>query len=72
MTLIANQAREANDVSLCQEILQDVFRTDLRPLLREARIRNGGAIEPITFYREANIRTSLIAERGSETIATGL
>jgi len=75
--LIVNQdvlekAREANEVSLCQELMQDAFRTDLRPLLREARLRYGGALEPISFYREAGVREKLIAERGAETIATGL
>ncbi|MCL4131185.1 UNVERIFIED_CONTAM: hypothetical protein GTU68_043432 [Idotea baltica] len=65
-------AQAENDVSLCQEILQKAYRTDVRPLVAEARLRSGGAIEPIAFYRETNIRASLIAERGSETIATGL
>lgn len=66
------EARERNDVTSCQELLQDAYRTDLRPLLREARLRHGGAIEPIQFYRSANVREHLIAERGSQTIATGL
>lgn len=66
------EARESNDVTFCQELLQDAYRTDLRPLLREIRLRTGGAIEPIQFYREAKVREHLIAERGSETIATGL
>ena len=66
------QARESNDVALCQEIMQAAYRTDLRPLLQEARLRNGGAIEPMSFYRYANIREQLIAKRGNKSIATGL
>lgn len=66
------EAREANDVALCQEIMQASYRTDLRPLLQEARLRNGGAIEPISFFRNAKIREQLTAERGSNSIATGL
>ncbi len=66
------QARDINDVVLCQDIMQAAFRTDLRPLLQEARLRNGGAIEPISFYRQANIREQLIAKRGNNSIATGL
>lgn len=61
-----------NDVSLSQEILQDAYRTDLRPLLREARIRSGAAIEPIEAYRTIGVRKELIATRGLTTVATGL
>ncbi|MDJ1495682.1 sugar isomerase [Cytophagaceae bacterium DM2B3-1] len=61
-----------NDVSVGQEILQDAFRTDVRPLLQEARLRSGGVIEPIKAYRYLNIRQQLIKERGSVTVATGL
>lgn len=64
--------RQSNDVSKAQEILQDAYRTDLRPLLREARRRAGGAIHPLELYRSAHIRKQLIAERGLKTVATGL
>ncbi len=64
--------RGQNEVVLTQELLQDAYRTDLRPLVREARRRSGGALDPIHCYRKAEIRKSLIAERGWETIATGL
>ena len=65
-------AQEANDVSLCQEILQDAYRTDVRPLIREARLKIGGAINPIDAYRKLEVRGQLINERGKNTIATGL
>ena len=65
-------AQEANDVSLCQEILQDAYRTDVRPLIREARLKTGGAINPIDAYRKLEVRGQLINERGKNTIATGL
>lgn len=61
-----------NDVSVSQEILQDAFRTDVRPLLQEARLRSGGVIDPLKAYRYLNIRQQLIKERGSITVATGL
>ncbi len=66
------QARNANDVTQAQEILQNSYRSDLRPLLREARKRAGGAIDPIGAYRKAGVREKLIAERGLKTVATGL
>lgn len=66
------EARESNDPVTAQEILQDAFQTDVRPLLREARIRSGAAADPIGLFRELNVRKELINERGSDTIATGL
>lgn len=65
-------AQMNNDVSRCQEILQHAYRTDLRPLLREARLRSGAALEPIEAYRDLEVRKALIAKRGLKTIATGL
>jgi L-rhamnose isomerase/sugar isomerase len=66
------EAQEANDVVRCQEILQAAYRTDLRPLVAEARIRNGGALEPLELFRSEAIRTSLIKKRGEKSVATGL
>ena len=65
-------AQNENDVALCQEILQHAFRTDVRPLVAEARLRAGGALNPLAFFRNQKMRESLIAERGRLTVATGL
>lgn len=65
-------AQEANDVTLCQEIIQGAYRTDVRPLVRQARLQAGGVINPIDAYRKLDVRGQLIKERGSNTIATGL
>jgi L-rhamnose isomerase/sugar isomerase len=67
-----SEAQEANDAALAQELLQDAFRTDLRPLVAEARRREGGALNPLGFFRENGVRRMLVEERGSETKATGL
>ncbi|MGA0559610.1 sugar isomerase [Larkinella sp. VNQ87] len=66
------EAREVNDVVRAQEILQEAFRTDVRPLVAEARRRAGGALQPLALFRQLNIRQQLIGERGLKTIATGL
>lgn len=66
------EAQLNNDVSMAQEMVQDAFRTDLRPLLREARLRSGAALDPVRAYRELNVRRQLINERGTVTVATGL
>ena len=65
-------AQNENDVVLAQEILQSAFRTDVRPLVAEARLRNGGALSPIGIFRSANVRKNLVKERGKNTQATGL
>ena len=65
-------AQQKNDVSMAQEILQNAFRTDVRPLLTEARIRSSAAINPIELFRKEKMREMLITERGKTTIATGL
>jgi L-rhamnose isomerase/sugar isomerase len=66
------QAQQQNDVAKAQEILQSAYRTDVRPLLAEARLRAGGALSPITVFREQNVRGDLIRQRGEKTVATGL
>jgi len=65
-------AQESNDTVIAQEILQEAFRSDLRPLVAEARLRSGGALNPLQFFREQKVREQLIKERGSHTVATGL
>ncbi|WP_405379994.1 sugar isomerase [Maribacter sp. LLG6340-A2] len=65
-------AQSRNDVTLCQEILQNAYRTDVRPLLAKARMLSGGALDPLKTYRSLKVRESLIKERGMNSVATGL
>jgi L-rhamnose isomerase/sugar isomerase len=65
-------AQQENDTVRCQEILQHAFRTDVRAIVQEARRRSGGAAKPLELYRKLRVRETLIAERGMNTIATGL
>jgi len=67
-----NEAQQDNDVVTAQEILQNTFRTDVRAIVAEARLRNGGAINPLQYFRQMKVREQLIKERGSKTVATGL
>lgn len=71
-TEMLKSAQQKNDVAMAQEILQNAFRTDVRPLLTEARIRSGASINPIALFRKEKLRDFLISERGTNTIATGL
>jgi L-rhamnose isomerase/sugar isomerase len=65
-------AQENNDVAKAQEILQQAYRTDVRPIVAEARLQSGAALSPIQLFREQKIREQLIKERGEKTVATGL
>lgn len=65
-------ARRNNDVVKAQEILQHAYRTDVRPLVAEARLRAGAALDPLAAFRSLRCRESLVKERGLKTVATGL
>jgi len=64
-------AQSSNDIVKAQEILQNIFRTDVRSIVAEARLRAGGALDPIQIFREMDVRSTLTKERGFK-IATGL
>jgi L-rhamnose isomerase/sugar isomerase len=65
-------AQNNNDVASAQEILQKAYRTDVRPLVAEASLKAGGALNPLSVYRKLKVREHLIKERGLKTVATGL
>jgi len=65
-------AQQENDVVAAQELLQAAFRSDVRPLVAEARLRAGGALQPLAVYRSEKVRDRLIKERGASAVATGL
>lgn len=71
-TQALKEAQQRNDVTKGQEILQNAFRTDIRPLLAESRRRAGAAIDPIDTFRAFNIRKQLVEQRGAKAMATGL
>jgi L-rhamnose isomerase / sugar isomerase len=67
-----NKAQIENDVVRCQEILQTAYQTDVRALVAEARMKMGGALDPLSIFRSLKVRDRLISERGAKTVATGL
>jgi L-rhamnose isomerase / sugar isomerase len=66
------EAQNNNDVVTAQEVLQQAFRTDVRTIIAEARLRSGGALNPLSVYRKEKVRENLIKQRGNKTVATGL
>jgi L-rhamnose isomerase / sugar isomerase len=65
-------AQQSNDVAQAEQLLQDAFQTDVRPLVAEARRRNGFAINPAKCFRDAQFRKQRIDTRGTGAVATGL
>jgi L-rhamnose isomerase / sugar isomerase len=56
-------AQADNDVLLAHRILKAGFVSDVSPILAEARLRNGGALDPIAIYRASNYRKVKAKER---------
>ncbi|WP_082666107.1 L-rhamnose catabolism isomerase [Aureimonas sp. AU4] len=55
--------QDEGDALLASERLKSAFRTDVEPLLAEARRREGGAIDPIRAYRTSGYRQRVATER---------
>ena len=48
--------QDANDALMATNALKTAFRTDVDPILGMARLRQGGAIDPVAVYRAAGYR----------------
>ncbi|GAB5450816.1 MAG: L-rhamnose catabolism isomerase [Halioglobus sp.] len=55
--------QETNDAIMASNTLKAAFNTDVSPVLAMARLRQGGAIDPIATYRASNYRTQIACER---------
>ncbi len=51
-----SEFQDTNDVLMAEATLKEAFETDVRPLAAEARLRGGGALDPIRVYRESGYR----------------
>jgi len=56
-------AQEANDALTAHRLLKAGFLTDVSPLIAEARLRAGGALDPIATYRASGYRAAAARER---------
>lgn len=52
-----------NDALMATETLKRAYRTDVEPILAEARRRAGGAIDPVATYRASGYRARVAGER---------
>ena len=55
--------QEENDALMASDTLKRAYRTDVEPILAEARRRSGGAIDPVATYRASGYRGRVAAER---------
>jgi L-rhamnose isomerase / sugar isomerase len=60
-------AQAENDVMAAHRTLKAAFLTDVSPVLAEARMRQGGAFDPIATYRAAGYRDRVAKERPEVT-----
>ncbi len=60
-------AQDDNDPAIAAEVLQRAYRSDVRPIVAEARRRNGAAIDPLLALRRIGYRRAMVEERGSTT-----
>ncbi len=68
----SRDAQDANDPALAEELLHDAFRTDVRPLVAEARRRNDAALSPLATFRRVGYRAAVNSARGDDAMSTGL
>jgi len=55
--------QQSNDVLMAHRTLKRAFTTDVEPILAMARLRSGGAIDPIDAFRASGYRARKAAER---------
>ena len=63
------EAQAENDAMRALQVLKQAFTTDVAPILATARLRDGGAIDPVAAYRASGYRAKVAGERPS--VATG-
>lgn len=63
--------QEQNDVLQSAQVLKRAFRTDVSPILAMARLRAGGAADPVACYRASGYRDRVAGERPAKAGASG-
>jgi L-rhamnose isomerase/sugar isomerase len=63
--------QDGNDALMATTTLRTAFRTDVEPILAMARREKGGAVDPVSAYREAGYRAKVAAERPASAAGGG-
>jgi L-rhamnose isomerase/sugar isomerase len=62
--------QEQNDVLQAAQVLKRAYRTDVSPILAMARVRAGGAADPVACYRASGHRDRLSSQRPAKAGAS--
>jgi L-rhamnose isomerase/sugar isomerase len=57
--------QQANDVMMAERALTEAYETDVRTLAAEARVRGGGALDPVRAFRDSGYREAVARARTS-------
>ncbi len=68
---VLDASQDANDALMATQTLKEAFRTDVEPILMMARIKAGGAADPLAAYRECGYRRKVAEERPAVAGAGG-
>ncbi len=63
--------QESNDALHAAQTLKKAVRTDVSPILAMARLRAGGAIDPVAAYRASGYRDAVAVKRPPKAGASG-
>ncbi|HMF66130.1 MAG TPA: sugar isomerase, partial [Phyllobacterium sp.] len=63
--------QDENDAMMASDALKRAYRTDVEPILAEARRRSAGAIDPIAAYRKSGYRELVGKERPASVAGGG-
>jgi L-rhamnose isomerase/sugar isomerase len=55
--------QQQNDVLQAAQLLKNAYRTDVSPILAMARVRAGGAADPVAAYRASGYRDRVASQR---------
>jgi L-rhamnose isomerase/sugar isomerase len=66
-----SELQQANDALLASHTLKQAFTADVSPILAQARVRRGAAIDPIAVYRASGYRKRVAELRPAGGRATG-
>jgi L-rhamnose isomerase/sugar isomerase len=62
--------QQANDALQSAQALKQAYRTDVGVILAMARLRSGGAIDPVACYRASGYRTQVAEARPAKAGAS--
>ncbi|NRA14896.1 MAG: L-rhamnose catabolism isomerase [Oceanospirillaceae bacterium] len=63
--------QDGNDAMMAQATLKSAYNLDVEPILQMARMRSGGAIDPIATYRQSGYRRACAKQRPVDTARSG-